>query len=169
MGEETELLSTVIEFSIGLAGFSGVVAAMGRNAGWSELERYRVVNLLQAALAPAFLSFAALGLAYLQPNSASAWQQACFISGCIAILFVVRVFLGKAALPPGQMKDLRLHVLYILTGLLSSMGVIQLLAATGYFSPHTFIVFYTCLVLFLGTGAMLFAVAIFSSRQASTD
>jgi hypothetical protein len=74
MAQETELLSTIVEFSIGLAGFSGVIAAMSRNAGWSELEKFRVVNLLQAALAPAFLSFAALGLAHFQPNSVSAWQ-----------------------------------------------------------------------------------------------
>jgi hypothetical protein len=81
-------------------------------------------------------------------------------------MFILRTFLGRAALPVSQREGLRMGVMYSLTCALGVSGVIQLLAASGYFAQHTFIVFYAGQMLFLVTGTILFGVAIFSSRRA---
>ncbi len=54
MSNEIELLSTAVEFSIGLAGFSGIVAAMNRSARWTELERWKIDS--KPSLAPVILT-----------------------------------------------------------------------------------------------------------------
>ena len=169
MGNETELLGSVIEFSIGLAGFSGVVAAVTRNTSWTALEKYRVVNLLQSALLPAFLAFVALGLANAQDNSVAAWQQACVISALTKFAFVARAFWGRSALPAAQRGELRMDVMISITVTLSLAGVAQLLAATVLAPHYAFPLFYAGQLLLLMAGAILFMVAIFSARMASDE
>ena len=166
---EIELLTSVIEFSIGLAGFSGVVAAMNRTAGWSPLEKYRVVNLMQTSLAPAFLSFVALGLAQLQSNSLSAWQQSCLISAITMFGFVLVTFRGRASLPLAQRRELRMGVMYLITSCMVIIGVFQLFGAAGALSEYTFVLFYGGLVAFLLFAVFLFSVAIFAGRQADAE
>jgi hypothetical protein len=49
-------LTVFIEFGVGLAGFSGVVVAFGQRSGQlNDYDRFRVVQLLQCALLPAFV------------------------------------------------------------------------------------------------------------------
>jgi len=60
MSNEVEIMGNVVEFSIGLAGFSGVVAAFTYRTRWGVIETYRLVNLLFAALIPGFTAFVSL-------------------------------------------------------------------------------------------------------------
>ena len=49
----------VIEFSIGLAGFSGIISVLSVN-NWGKLEHYRTLVLLLSSLVPGFAGFSAL-------------------------------------------------------------------------------------------------------------
>ena len=63
MNEATDLLSTIVEFSVGLAGFSGVVGIFIHRSGeWLYVDRFRITNLLIMSLTPGFLAFLSLGL-----------------------------------------------------------------------------------------------------------
>lgn len=168
MASETELLTSIIEFSIGLAGFSGVIAAMSRHTAWSTLEKFRVENILLCSLIPAFLSFAALGLSTLQPDSVNSWRQSCLLSAVSMFAVVLKAYRGRAALPESQRNLLRMRAMYLLTGSLTIMGIVQLLVFTGVLMGHSFVLFYIGLVLILLVGVFLFSIAIFSLRDEST-
>ena len=51
------LLLGLAEVSVAFAGFSGVVAALGRKAEWTDIERYRFTNLVTVSIATALFSF----------------------------------------------------------------------------------------------------------------
>lgn len=138
---------------------------MNRSARWTELERYRVVNLLQAALTPAFLSFLGMGMSHYYQGDPRAWEMACLGGGLVAIAFVARVFHGKSKLSADDVKGLRQGIMYSLTLSITVLGVLQLIAVGGVFATHTFLLFYAGITLYMLTGAILFGVAIFRSRN----
>lgn len=53
------VLSSAIEVGIGIAGFSGIIAAISRRseAGWSAVERIRLNSLLGSSLSAVFFAF----------------------------------------------------------------------------------------------------------------
>ena len=66
MNDITDPLSTVAEFSIGLAGFTGIIAAVSRGADADvALQRFRFMNLLITAFAPGFFAMFTICLIYL--------------------------------------------------------------------------------------------------------
>ena len=88
MSETTELLGTVVELSIGLAGFSGVVGIFIQRSGqWIYVDRFRVTNLLLMSLTPGFLSFISLGLIPIVDNAIRI--SAAFFACTIALLLTV--------------------------------------------------------------------------------
>ncbi len=83
--EPTDALFNVIEASLALAGFAGVVTALDqRSAGhWRREDRDRIVNLLTATLFAFVSSLFALTLIYA--DVASVWR----VSSVALILFVL--------------------------------------------------------------------------------
>ena len=60
-----DTLSTVTEFSIGLAGFSSVAAAlMQRSGSILEFDRMRITTNICLSLVPGFLAFLAISLVH---------------------------------------------------------------------------------------------------------
>ncbi len=60
---ESELLSLIVEFSIGLGGFSAITAAfIHQNQSLKTEDVFRIMNMLQMALGPAFIALFALGV-----------------------------------------------------------------------------------------------------------
>jgi hypothetical protein len=96
-----ELLGYIIDFSIALAGFSGVVAALStRRIDLLELERWRIRNLLLFATGPGILSFIALGLHALIEDDFLVWRIACL---CTALYtFVLLAITPRAFLALGE-------------------------------------------------------------------
>lgn len=59
--EIQETLIVAIEFSLGLAGFAGLIAAVrGDSRGWTKLDRFRLANLLLQSFAAAGAGFGSL-------------------------------------------------------------------------------------------------------------
>ena len=65
MSDIIDPLGTIAEFSIGLAGFAGIVAALSRSShDQLELRLFRFTNLLITAFAPGFFSILSICLIY---------------------------------------------------------------------------------------------------------
>ena len=60
LADPSASLTTIVEFAIGIAGFSAVIAVLGGREHWSEQDRLRTHNLIVFALVPGFLSLLAL-------------------------------------------------------------------------------------------------------------
>jgi hypothetical protein len=88
-----ETLSTITEFSIGLAGFSGVAAAlMQRSGSISELDRMRITVNVCLSLIPGFVAFLTLALINAGLDLPTVVR---FASGAIVV-----VYLATFPLPP---------------------------------------------------------------------
>ena len=87
-------LTAIVEASVGLLGFTGVVVALGRNPGssWSAPDRTRMMNLLgwgAITLASALLSLALIS-AELQPELV--WRVSSLAWLACAVAFVAWMF-----------------------------------------------------------------------------
>ena len=81
-----ETLSTITEFSIGLAGFSGVAAAiMQRSGTTTELDRFRITFNICVSLVPGFVAFLALSLINSGTENSLVVASA---SGAIAVAYI---------------------------------------------------------------------------------
>jgi hypothetical protein len=78
--EPTDALYNIVEASLALAGFAGIVTALGhRPSGqWRLDDRDRIVNLLLATLLPFVLALLALVLIHAEVTSAWRMSSACF-------------------------------------------------------------------------------------------
>jgi hypothetical protein len=76
MPDPVETLMILVEASVAMAGFSGVVVVFGRRAEreWSPIERHRLANLLSASFAVLFLSLAALVLLHAGTDPTTTWR-----------------------------------------------------------------------------------------------
>ena len=99
--DAVEFLTAIVEASVGLLGFTGVVVALGRNPGssWSAPDRTRMMNLLgwgAITLGSALLSLALIS-AELQPELV--WRVSSLAWLACAVAFMtwmsVRIFQGR--------------------------------------------------------------------------
>jgi hypothetical protein len=74
--DPSEVLMLIVEASLGLAGFAGVVTAVGQRsvAGLVELQRLNLVNLLAIAFGALFMSLGALALQSAKVDDATIWR-----------------------------------------------------------------------------------------------
>ena len=70
-----DALLTLAEFSIALAGFTGVVVVFGsRPGGWHPMDRYRVSIILWCSIGPAFLSLLPIGFGMFGLQGSALWR-----------------------------------------------------------------------------------------------
>jgi len=75
--DPTELLATIAELALGLAGFSGVMTAfMQRPGRLTEVEAYRIAVLLGVSLGALFLSLVPLALMQFGLDAGAVWRSA---------------------------------------------------------------------------------------------
>lgn len=86
--EPSDALFTVVEASIALAGFSGIVSALGqRSIGiWQPNDRARIVDLLTATLVPFVFSLFSLILIYAEIESVWRVSSAALALGALVAL-----------------------------------------------------------------------------------
>jgi len=93
-------LGDIVEFSIGLAGFSAVVTAfLHRSRVLTPIDRFRTINLLLLALTPAFLVFLFNGLvsAFVDAVVAARISSAVFAVWLAGMLLLI--YRAKRRLP----------------------------------------------------------------------
>ena len=76
MPDPVQTLMILVEASVAMAGFSGVVVVFGRRTEreWSQIERARLTNLLTTSFAVLFLPLAALVLLHAGTDPATTWR-----------------------------------------------------------------------------------------------
>ena len=103
MIEQADTLVTIAEVAVGLAGFSGIIVAIGREH-WSESDVLSIWALLQASFGCVVLSFVPSLLAELIADEVLLWKVAvfCVLVFNLTILVVdwYRMLTGPGVLPP---------------------------------------------------------------------
>ena len=149
MSEITDLLSTITEFSIGLAGFSGVIGIFIRGSGgWLIVDRFRINNLLVMSLTPGFLAFFTMGLIQTIPESLAIRLSAAVFA--IAV-FLTLVFIPRARkrVPDHHQHLVGLHIFVPMSTTFFLILVTQALIAIGVITNYIFTIYYYALVVML--------------------
>jgi len=85
---EADLLTVLAEIALGLAGFAGIIAALGpRKNPWQLLDRLRIIALLVNSFLILIFALVPLGLAAAKFNEADLW----FYSSLVYLLFQLHI------------------------------------------------------------------------------
>lgn len=157
-----DFLGTIAEFSIGLAGFAGIVAALAKyRRPELALVRFRLANLLVSSFAPGFFALLTFGLI----SSAMAIDTALRVSsGVLAaglLLWAVLVHTRK----PAQLSRALLAAMSAVT---TVNLVIQLASATALTGVPA-ASYLVGLMLLLLQGAAVFVVLVMEALQLQTE
>jgi len=149
---DSELLAVLIEFSIGLGGFSAIAAAFIHQSEAMKAEDvYRVLNMLMMALGPAFIALFALGVLKVS-------LPIQYANGFLLIFTVVGVAqaeLGRRRLTLEQQKVLIPIVIIAMQSIFVINGLFQLLSCLNILQD-AFIILYAGLVVILAQAAVQF-------------
>ncbi|MGR9089819.1 MAG: hypothetical protein ACU85U_04475 [Gammaproteobacteria bacterium] len=166
---EADLLTIIAEIALGLAGFAGVIAALGpRNRSWQILDRLRIIALLLNSFLVLIFALVPLGLAAAKIEESDIW----IYSSTAYLLFLLHVpFKFRAIFSAARTYDgfKSFPIGYtILTVELS--GAVLLLANVGIYKtawPHI-----AALGIILITGFFIFAellVILVSEKREQND
>jgi hypothetical protein len=130
---DSDLLQTIAEIAIALAGFTGVVAFLGQRARgeWRPVDLFRFNQLLGGSLAALLFSFTPILLFKMGVPEPIAWRWS---SGLIAAYLAVTVVLSSGRLrrlPGGQRAEIIPWVLMLLLAIMTAVFVLQILCAAG--------------------------------------
>ena len=91
--QDSDLLQTIAEISIALAGFTGVVAFLGERARgkWRPVDLFRFNNLLTCSIAALLLSFAPILIHKLGASESTAWRWSSGMTAAILVFVFARV------------------------------------------------------------------------------
>ena len=163
---EHESLTSIVEFAIALAGFSGIVVALGRQPGrWAPADRIRVLNVLVFAFGAGFMAYLPMGLAHAGLDGSLLWRASSGGFLCFLVLTFVFVTLRMRRLP----DDVRIILHPIVAGLFITSMVVaalaQLLNILGLGFQPQFASYFLGLVLLLLLGAIQFARILFARPE----
>lgn len=102
-----DALSTLAEFSIGLAGFTGIIAifANSRDRIGGAL-RFRIINLLALSFIPGFISLTAIGLLLLLDSSELVIRISSFLIVLLVIILLHIVYRARGRIPETERQIL---------------------------------------------------------------
>ncbi len=127
--EEESALFIVAEVSIGLAGFTGVVAALQGRDGWDAFDVWRVVSLLCITFSCLFVSLMPVGLHAAGLSDSAVWRfSGGFGIASIVFGYIVTTRYQRADFP--RQQGAYAKVLYSLGGALLVWHILTILLAT---------------------------------------
>ena len=152
--EVSELLLQFSEIAVAFTGFSGVVAALGRNITWDEKAVFRFQNLLSISISTVFLALIPLGMLTYEIAPSIVW----LISSMMMIALTLVFFFLRSPIARRLSEDdltTRSVGLTFLSGTVVVL-VTQVLGLIGIWDNSA--VYFTGLLIYLFLSALQFAV-----------
>jgi hypothetical protein len=153
----SEELLTIAEISIGIAGFSGVVAAFLQRDQLHQLDQARFINLFVVAFSTLFLAFVPISLWHAGFDGLGLWRWssaamllAWLVNSGVTIFYVYPVIRQNV---PGRARRVPSAAVAVPS---SANVLIQLLNLTGWAWEPGFLAFLCGLFIYLYCAAALF-------------
>lgn len=144
-----ENLALIVEFSIGLAGFSAIVTAfLQKSSSLSPVDRFRTLNLLLLALTPAFLSFLCIGLLILSGDIILASRVTSIVFAVSVFFTLYSVFRSRRKLPAEHQRALNNKIILVMF-LVSGIVLVSQVASALIDSRYAYPILYFGLVVML--------------------
>lgn len=131
--QDSDLLQTVAEVGIAVAGFSGVVAFLGERArgDWRVVDLFRFNNLLSSSIAASLLSFAPILIFRLGASESNAWRCSSGLIAAYMLIELVRYGRGLRRLPEREKVEISPPGRALILAIIVAVLVLQLTAAAG--------------------------------------
>jgi hypothetical protein len=164
--EEAEVLQSIGEAAVALAGFGGIAAGLGYRAGgsWSNQDRIRLMTLVTMSLAAVFGSFLPFAVHHL--GAAEPWRHSSVVLMVAPLgALLTQIHLFRRGMPAGY------SVLLVAAGATLSAVVLALLlvVAVGEVSPERQFGLYLTAVLLLFLMAALFFLRLLATSFRGDD
>ena len=160
-----EILATIAQVAVTLAGFSGVIFALGNRSGRSltAKEESGLTHMLLTAFGPVLISLSTLVLLGSGIDAGSAWRISCGFTGIFCFAGSTRAMIdevkGRHSLP-------RLFAWVAPIGA-QVLGALLLVIAAGYLSPYADVMLEATLIYLLWISMMYFISLLKQERGAS--
>jgi len=159
-----DVLLTLGEVAIAVAGFSSIVAVFGRRAQgtWSPVESFRLATLIANAVGPALLSFLPFVLENLGLSARAVWAS----SSSVLLSFVIAQVAWVIAGAPRRFREsgesIRLWVALTANTCCLSAGALQVLNIAGIVFQQELGPYLAGLLLLLAVAILQFCILVFS-------
>jgi hypothetical protein len=164
-----DALFIISELALGIAGFSGVVVALGARPGvWPRVDRLRLATLLASSLGALVVALITLMLLMLNASEALIWSISSLL---VALLLFVLLFVfvrGAGSIPrhtTGMMSPYSIAVFIPTVVVAALTAVVQLSSAVGLISIDAFGVLFGGLVILLVISCTQFVRLLFMVRR----
>ncbi len=149
-----ELLQTISQVAVTLAGFSGVVFALGNRSGreLSDKEESGLMHMLLTSFGPVLISLVALVLLKSNIDNTTAWRICCAILGIFAFTGSTKAFIDEYKGRHSLSKELA----WVTPIGAQAFGVFNLLVAFGYFIEIAHIIFTSTLIYLMWVSIVYF-------------
>ena len=156
--EEGETLRTLAEVAVALAGFTGIVAVLGRRAGgeWTPLELLRMRMLLETSLGVLFLSLLPIVVQPLRPSEESLWRISNGLQALLHLGGVLLLYRRVSDLEASQWPPEERWLTAALLPLSLVIIAVQVAVALGFLARYGAFAYLLGLVYFLGLAALHF-------------
>ena len=163
---EHESLTSIAEFAIALAGFSGIVVALGKQPGrWAPADRVRLLNVLLYAFTAGFMAYLPMGLAHAGLAGSLLWRVSSAGFLCVFLLGGVFITVNLRGLPD-EVRILLNPIVFwasVIFGIIVILA--QLLNILGIGFQPQFTAYFLGLVLTLLVGAIQFVRILFARPE----
>ena len=169
MENAVDNLNVIAEFSVGMAGFAGIVAVVvGSNRGWNSVSKFRAGNLIVLSIMAGFSALISLGLAQYIAGE-TLWQTSCGVQACACVIFVAANRSKSIEAFGHSIFSLENPVNASLWSAYVANLVLQILGAFGVFDEFAFAIFYGGLVFHLAIAALNFYRLVFPPENDPDD
>jgi hypothetical protein len=156
-----DLLAVISGFSIGLAGFAGVVAAVrGSRNGWNKADKFFAGNLIVTSFFSGFIALVTLALIDSVPAD-WVWRVASGIQAVAATLLWLDAGYRSKQTSSADLRTTEKMINVVIFSALAINVALQFSVFIGAFTGFAFSIFYGGLVLHLFIAAINFYTLIF--------
>ncbi|MBT5030828.1 MAG: hypothetical protein HOM55_00875 [Proteobacteria bacterium] len=165
MTDPITALSIIIEFSVGLAGFSGIVIIFASSpAGWNAADKYRISNLLCCSFSAGLVAFVPIGLLHSNLDPQQVWRVSSAVLGCASTLTLVIILGRKRHLSAEEASVLNPYLVVLFTGGIIASTLIQFINTLGLLPGNQFLYLYFGMVWLLVVAGVQFYRIVFYRR-----
>lgn len=158
--------SSLMEFAVAIAGFSGItMAVQARSSVVSELRSFRNTMLIANSLAAAFASAIPQACAHLGATGSQVWStsSACFSIVCVAM--IVLPFSARNSMSPESRSQLSRTICFVSVGGKFLLAIAQFVNATGVVGTPGPAPLYLGVVWMIALAALMYARMLIALRH----
>ena len=156
-----DILTLVIEYSIAIVGFSGIVIVLGRRESgeWTAVDRLRLTGLLNASFAPMSMAGFALIMLASKVPSEMVWKICSSAYALLYLVFASRGIRRATSLDSSEKNTAQIFVVVVSVVAVVALLIFNATTISSFWPFAIALAFHTALGLFNFVGLLMNAIS----------